>query len=469
MPTAYDTVRYPSTIHKVTHPERLAVAARLAGLDPAPMARARVLEIGGGDCLGLIAFAAAWPESRCCGFDLAASTIARGREIAGQAVPNVALEVADILTAHELYAAGAFDYVIAHGVYAWVPAPVREALMALIAHVLAPDGVALVSYNAMPGGHIRLLLRDMVLHAVDGITDPDKRLDSGRAFLADYATPRDDDNPLDTGLRLQARSMADRPGNVLIHDEMGDCFAPQSLSQVVAAAGRVGLRFLTDAGPNRGLDGFLRSDAPASDDPDRDVLRQAQAHDYANLAFFRTTLLVHAHAPLDRQIRVERLAGLWTSARFKPLGNGQFSVGQDNFAIADAGFAEHMAALAQLAPGRMPVVDVVADEGQALALIELCREWFADLHLGPPPFAVVPGPRPRAGALIRQTIARGEYVVATLAHTMLRLDQPALHSLLLAADGTRTTADLVAIDHGLPAGDVPAVLAKTAQMGLLVA
>ena len=57
-PTPYDTVTYPSIVHPPTHPERLAVAARLAGLDPVPMNAARVLEIGGGTCLGLIAFAA---------------------------------------------------------------------------------------------------------------------------------------------------------------------------------------------------------------------------------------------------------------------------------------------------------------------------------------------------------------------------------------------------------------------------
>ena len=468
-PTAYDTVKYPSTIHKVTHPERLAVAARLAGLDPAPLARARVLEIGGGDCLGLIAFAAAWPESRCCGFDLAASTIERGRVIAGQAVPNVTLEVGDILTAHEIYAAGTFDYVIAHGVYAWVPAPVRAALMGLIAHVLAPDGVALVSYNAMPGGHIRLLLRGMVLHAVDGITDPDQRIAVARAFLTDYAQPREDDSPLDAGLRQQAGSMAERPASVLLHDEMGDTFAPQSLSQVVDAAGQVGLRFLTDAGPNHVLDGFLHADAPVSDDPDRQVLRQAQAGDYENLAFFRTTLLVHAHAPLDRRIDADRLRGLWVSARFTALGDGEFSVGENRFGIADPGFAERLGRLAHAAAGRMPVADVVTDADQALALIQLYREWFADLHLGPPPYAIAPGPKPTASALVRQTIARGEDVVATLAHKLLRLDQPSLHSLLLAADGTRTVGELVAMDHGIAAGEVAPLLAKAAQMGLLEA
>ena len=472
MTTPYDTVQYPSTIHKVTHPERLAVAARLAGLDPAPMACARVLEIGGGDCLGLIAFAAAWPDSRCCGFDLAASTIERGRAIAGPAVPNVALDVADILTAHECYAAGTFDYVIVHGVYAWVPDQVRTALMALIAHVLAPQGVALLSYNALPGGHIRLLLRDMVLHAVDGITDPAQRLEAARAFLADYATPRDDDTPLDTGLRMQAESMTNRPASVLIHDEMGDCYAPQSLTQVVEAARSVGLQFLTDAGPNRVLDGFLAADAGpvdagSVDNPDRAVLRAAQSYDYANLAFFRTTLLVRAQATLDRRIDPDRLNGLWVSARFTVQGNGTFSVGNDTFAIEDSGFAERMTALAGLAPGRMAVVDLVADADQARALIELYREWYVDLHPCPQPFTLTPGDRPQAGALIRQTLARGDDVVVTLAQRMLRIDQPAVRALLLAADGTRTLADLGAMDLGVPPNELPAALAKTASIGLL--
>ncbi|WP_420382738.1 methyltransferase domain-containing protein [Novosphingobium sp.] len=469
MTTPYDNVAYPSAVHAITHPERLGVAARLAGLHPATMNRARVLEIGGGDCLGLIAFAAAYPDSVCHGFDLAPSTIARGRVIAGAACPNVTLAVADIMTAHEVYAPASFDYVIAHGVYAWVPAPVRAALMTLIAHVLAPHGVALVSYNALPGGHIRQMLREMVLHMVDGITDPEERIGQARAFLKAYARPRDDDDPLQAGLRLQAASMAERPPTVLIHDEMGDCFAPQSLSQVVDAANRAGLRFLTDGGRDRLLHGFLDHGAGPSDDPDRDVLAAAQVYDYANLTFFRSTLLVRADAPIDRRLDPARLDGLWASAAFNALGGKEFSAGDDQFTIDDPDFAGRMRDLAEVAPARLPVSDLATSPEQAMALIDLVREWYAHLHFGPAPYAIAPGERPCTSALVRQTLARGEDLVVTLAHRMLHIDKPALAALLLAADGTRSIEEICAMSHGIASAEVRPALAKAGGLGLLIA
>ena len=55
---------------------------------------------------------------------------------------------------------GEFDFVIAHGVYAWVPEPVRDDLLRAIEAHLAADGLAYVSYNANPGGYMRRALRE---------------------------------------------------------------------------------------------------------------------------------------------------------------------------------------------------------------------------------------------------------------------------------------------------------------------
>ena len=58
---------------------------------------------------------------------------------------------------------GPFDYVVAHGVYSWVPAGVRDRLLAVCREVLAqPQGVAFISYNTYPGCHMRRMLWDMM-------------------------------------------------------------------------------------------------------------------------------------------------------------------------------------------------------------------------------------------------------------------------------------------------------------------
>jgi len=51
---------------------------------------------------------------------------------------------------------------------------VRERLLALCSAVLAPGGVAYVSYNALPGGHPRRALREMLGYHVAKIADPNE-------------------------------------------------------------------------------------------------------------------------------------------------------------------------------------------------------------------------------------------------------------------------------------------------------
>jgi SAM-dependent methyltransferase len=71
--------------------------------------------------------------------------IQAGRDLAIRlGATNVHLDVGDIAALRDL---GQFDYVICHGVYSWVPAHVRERILSLCAEVLAPEGLAYISYN----------------------------------------------------------------------------------------------------------------------------------------------------------------------------------------------------------------------------------------------------------------------------------------------------------------------------------
>ena len=78
---------------------------------------------------------------------------------------------------------GAFDYIIAHGVYSWVPADVRDKMLAIFHDNMRPQGVAFVSYNAYPGSHLRDLVRDMMLFHVRDIADPRERVAQARAVV----------------------------------------------------------------------------------------------------------------------------------------------------------------------------------------------------------------------------------------------------------------------------------------------
>ena len=148
--TAYDEVDYPSHVYPQTHPDRLATIAMLLGMNPVPVEACRVLEMGCGAGGNIIPMAFDLPESSFVGIDLAGSAIAQGRElIAALGLKNISLQQLDVMAfPSEL---GQFDYIIAHGLFSWVPEMVRDRILAICRAHLAAQGVAYISYNTYPG------------------------------------------------------------------------------------------------------------------------------------------------------------------------------------------------------------------------------------------------------------------------------------------------------------------------------
>jgi tRNA1(Val) A37 N6-methylase TrmN6 len=475
---AYDRVAYPALVFSQTHPERLAVLARLAGLDPPDPARARILDIGGGDGLNLLAVAAAYPGCDAHGFDLSSAAIARGQAMADSGgFANVTLAVENILEAHRRYPARSCDYVTAHGVYAWVPPEVRRALMAFIGHVLSDRGVAHVSYNCMPGGHLRMILREMLLDAIEDIDDPGEKVARTRAMLEDYGRPRDGDPPLVAAVRGQARSRLDRPDALLFHDELGECYFPQRFRDVVRAGEAHGLRFLTDAARHRVLDGFF-ADAPPepagappepAGDAEEALLRAVSHGDYQAMRFFRHTLFVRAEQHPDRRIDPDRIRPLHLSTGMKRRADGAFEHRGATIALKDEALARGLERAAAGHPRRQRVADVAPGAPQMLALLQLFAQSDVNLHVAPLPFLTRPGPRPRSSPLVRAMIAAGEPQLCTLEGGLMRIEHGPTRALLAAADGTRTMAEIAAAGHGIPPREVEAALTAAALRGLMAA
>src|SRR5258708_5167974 len=181
MPT-YDEVPYPNLSHVQSHPDTLATLASLLGLSPAPIENSRILEIGCASGGNLIPMALSLPASTLVGIDYSARQISDGQAaIDAIGLTNVSLRHMNILEiTPEL---GEFDYIIAHGVFSWVPANVREKLLDICKQNLAPAGVAFISYNVYPGWHMLANIRDMMLYHTRNISDPAERVAQARGVL----------------------------------------------------------------------------------------------------------------------------------------------------------------------------------------------------------------------------------------------------------------------------------------------
>jgi SAM-dependent methyltransferase len=173
---AYDEVPYDTKPNADTHPSAMGVVARLFGLAAPAPSRARVLELGCGNGENLIAAATYLPDARFVGLDLAEQAVLHGREAArASGAENVELLHRDVRDVRR-EPLGTFDFVIAHGLYSWVPEEVRPDVLGVLRDALAPSGVGFLSVNALPGWELSRALRELARHATRGERDPREKV-----------------------------------------------------------------------------------------------------------------------------------------------------------------------------------------------------------------------------------------------------------------------------------------------------
>jgi cyclopropane fatty-acyl-phospholipid synthase-like methyltransferase len=154
VPTTYDELPYINKAFPQTHPDRLATLGRLFGLTPPDLETCRVLELGCASGDNLVPMALGLPNARFVGIDLSGHQIEQGqRQVSALGLSNIELRQFDIANIDASW--GKFDYIVSHGIYSWIPAPVRERLLAICRDNLAPNGIAYVSSTRFPLAHAR--------------------------------------------------------------------------------------------------------------------------------------------------------------------------------------------------------------------------------------------------------------------------------------------------------------------------
>ena len=109
--------------------------AALFGMEPVDIHKASVLELGCGDGGNLIPMATQLPEATFVGVEQAARQIESGKQIVEELkLKNITLHKNDILEIDPAF--GTFDYIIAQGVYSWVPYDVREKTLTICKQTL---------------------------------------------------------------------------------------------------------------------------------------------------------------------------------------------------------------------------------------------------------------------------------------------------------------------------------------------
>src|SRR5258706_7910085 len=291
MPTnSYDAVPYLNRAHSHTHPNRMATLATLLGLEPPCLDTCRVLELGCANGRNLLPMAASLPGARFVGVDYSARKIADGRAmVAGLGLTNLELRQASIADVDESY--GLFDYIICHGVFSWVDAAVQDKILAICRANLSDNGVAYVSYNIFPGWHDKLKVREMLVHQMRAITDPQTRIRKSREFLnliSELVTPPGTEpGTYGARLRSEAELVNAQDDDYIFHEYLEDVNAPLYFYEFAERAERHGLQYLADA--DRGLRSLESLPAPFLEamrqHADGMVAQEQVLDDYTNNTF----------------------------------------------------------------------------------------------------------------------------------------------------------------------------------------
>jgi 2-polyprenyl-3-methyl-5-hydroxy-6-metoxy-1,4-benzoquinol methylase len=431
---AYNEVPYPTFPNLRTHPDRLAALGTLFGMSPAPVDGCRVLEIGCGDASNLIPMACSLPASRFVGVDLARGAIEAGRRAAADlALPNLALEAADLCDIGEDY--GEFDYIIAHGVYSWAPAEVRDRLLAVCRERMAEQGIAFVSYNAYPGAHFRQMLREMLLRHTRGAADAAERIRQARRFLDVLRAGQLLPAAFREVMEGEVRACLERGDAGLYHDDLAEFNQPVYFHEFAEHARRHALAYLGEAEPHEMFDA-----SGAAAPLDGDIVEREQYLDFLKLRRFRQTLLCRREVALDRRIRLDRMDRFLFSAPARAVGDGRIEGLRGVKITTGSREAESVAgALGDCFPLPAAFDDLLPYAGSRETLREIVYSMvaggFADLHVYDFPCEETVTRMPRAGRLARYQAAKSRNVV-NACHRPIELDEIG-RQLLLLLDGTR--------------------------------
>ena len=318
----YDQVPYPNLSFTQTHPDRLATLATLLGMNPPPVERCRVLELGCAVGGNLIPMAQGLPESEFVGIDLSARQIAEGQAtVSVLGLDNVTLERLNILDVGDDL--GQFDYIIAHGVYAWVPRVVQDKILDICRQNLSSNGVAYVSYNTYPGWHMLKAIRDMMRYHTRQISEPQTRVTEARAFVDFLAkSVSTEDTPHSSFLNAyvnfyqhEIKRSRLKSDALLTHDELAEINDPLYFHQFAERVEDCGLQYLADANFQAMLVDNLPSDVSAAlRQMAQNTIELEQYMDFLRNRTFRETLLCHREIQLNGSPRPECLANFYVAS-----------------------------------------------------------------------------------------------------------------------------------------------------------
>lgn len=287
-------------------------------------------ELGCGPGMAPIVFAATNPEGTFHAVDAMPDHIARGQAIAERAgLDNLSFHALDFAAATELDLPK-FQYIVTHGVYAWIDEGAAASLRRFVDRHLAPGGLVYVSYNAMPGWAADMAFQHLVYNLAAGQPGDSIARFAAAAAIADRVAKAGATaltiSPIVASLEEQKTK---HPKAYFAHEYLAPAWRPRYVNDVRREMAEIGLAPVGSATLRDNFDNFVLRKAAREalaeiEDPDhRELIR-----DYFKFQRFRRDVYGRAVPALDDDDRRSRL--LATSfALMRPVKLVEFKMATD--------------------------------------------------------------------------------------------------------------------------------------------
>jgi SAM-dependent methyltransferase/methyltransferase-like protein len=463
--TAYDKVLYPSGLFPQTHPDRLATTAYLRGMFPNPIEHCRVLELGCGAANNLLSMAFQLPGSDFVGVDLGRIPIAAGQAAVSElGLRNVTLEAMDICNPG-FSKFGTFDFIIAHGVYSWVPPQVRECILRICRKMLAPNGIAYISYNAYPGCHFRDLVRHMMCFHTQKFDEVAEKAVQARALVKFVAESRKKSDYYTEAFRSQLGRLTRYDDRSLYHDDLNPAARPFYFHEFMEEAQRHDLKYVGEATLDTSDRALFTDQAlqRMNELEGADEIVREQYKDFLCGTGFRQTLLCQKETLLSPAFLEDRIPELFVTCDYVPMsdpdnaGDAPFEIKSPEGGKVEIGHPVWRAAITYICsqwPGAVSFAQIMdelerrkeskfpkakrADQA-AVIVAALKQAYFAgvvSLRVRPPVVANRVSEQPAISQLARAQIRFGSSV-STQLHRSMKIPDAASRHFMLLLDGTR--------------------------------
>ncbi len=426
-----------------------------------------MLELGCGDGANLLPMAFELQGAELVGVDLDRQRVEAGAVWADElGLRNIRLEARDILDIGDEY--GKFDYIIAHGVYSWVPSQIRDRLLDLCSKLLNESGVAFVSFNTLPGWHFLQYLRDFAALTRQQGQElaPEQLFKQIRGLAGLFAAEQPGAGGQAAHLRQLLTRLETTTDYMLAFDYLSEVSDAVSLTDFTAHVSQHGLRYLADANyfetswatvPPRARQAIAKLSPDA-------IAREAFA-DHFSARLFRRAVLCPAAAstrnPTRDQIRRFQLLAEPKADNFDPaklLGDGALSftmlhgakltVSTPCVKVALWTLGKHWPrslgfdalvseTSAQLRGSMPPEIAAILES----AFWDMYCAGAVDLRITPPRCEAVATERPRTSALARTQLVDGD-MVTSQHHDFTRIVDALSRELFMLLDGSRDRTEL---------------------------